>query len=54
MMAIGSVFEWPSVRARHSDAPLLREREQFLQHLLQQGTRRFERVTTNTEKCSTS
>jgi integrase/recombinase XerD len=39
-MVIEAVFEWPSVRARHSDAPLLREREQFLQHLLQQGTSR--------------
>jgi hypothetical protein len=40
MTAIGSVFSWPSTRARHSGAPLLREREQFLQHLLQQGTSR--------------
>jgi hypothetical protein len=32
---IDSIFVWPSARARHREAPLLEEREQFLSHLLQ-------------------
>lgn len=35
---IESLFEWPRAHARHREAPLLREREQYLAHLAQQGT----------------
>ena len=34
---IDTLFAWPSVRRRQKEAPLLRERELFLSHLLQQG-----------------
>lgn len=35
---IDRLFEFPSARARHREAPLLRERELYLAHLAQQGT----------------
>src|ERR1700742_192389 len=34
---IDSIFSFPSVRQRQKEAPLLRERELYLSHLLQQG-----------------
>ena len=34
---IETISPWPSVRLRHESAPLLKEREQYLKHLLQQG-----------------
>ena len=34
---IESVSTWPSVQLRHRSAPLLREREQYLTHLLNRG-----------------
>ena len=34
---IETISAWPSVRLRHEVAPLLREREQYLAHLLQRG-----------------
>src|SRR6266849_681781 len=34
---IETISPWPSVRLRHESAPLLKEREQYLIHLLQQG-----------------
>lgn len=34
---IETITSWPSVRLRHESAPLLKEREQYLVHLLQQG-----------------
>jgi hypothetical protein len=34
---IETISPWPSVRLRHESAPLLKEREQDLTHLLQQG-----------------
>jgi integrase/recombinase XerD len=37
---IETITPWPSVRLRHESAPLLKEREQYLSHLLQQGYRR--------------
>jgi integrase/recombinase XerD len=37
---IESVLEEPLALGRHRNAPLLREREQFLSHLLRQGTSR--------------
>ena len=35
---IENLFNWRSTRARYLDAPLLQEREQYLSHLLEQGT----------------
>src|ERR1700722_12541241 len=35
---IKNIIAQPSIRARHEQAPLLREREQYLAHLAQQGT----------------
>jgi integrase/recombinase XerD len=32
-----SLFAWQKTRARHREAPLLKEREEFLAHLLKQG-----------------
>lgn len=37
MNLIESLSDWPSVHQRHRAAPLLREREQYLAHLLQMG-----------------
>jgi integrase/recombinase XerD len=37
---IKTISPWRSVQARHESAPLLKEREQYLTHLLQQGFRR--------------
>ena len=37
---IESILEKPSAVSRHKQAPLLREREQFLAHCQQQGTSR--------------
>jgi integrase/recombinase XerD len=34
---IETISPWPSVRLRHESAPLLKEREQYLKHLSQQG-----------------
>jgi integrase/recombinase XerD len=34
---IETITSWPSVRLRHESAPLLKEREQYLSHLLHQG-----------------
>lgn len=34
---IETISPWPSVRLRHESAPLLKEREQYLTHLLQRG-----------------
>jgi hypothetical protein len=34
---IETISPWPSVRLRHESAPLLKEREQYLKHLLQLG-----------------
>jgi integrase/recombinase XerD len=34
---IETISQWPSVQLRHESAPLLKEREQYLSHLLQQG-----------------
>jgi integrase/recombinase XerD len=34
---IETICSWPSVRLRHKAAPLLKEREEYLSHLLQQG-----------------
>ncbi len=34
---IETITSWPSVRLRHASAPLLKEREEYLSHLLQQG-----------------
>jgi integrase/recombinase XerD len=38
---IETISPWPSVRLRHESAPLLKEREQYLIHLLQQGYSRL-------------
>jgi hypothetical protein len=37
---IESILEKPSAVSRHKQAPLLKEREQFLTHCQQQGTSR--------------
>jgi len=37
---IETISPWPSVRLRHESAPLLKEREQYLTHLLQRGYNR--------------
>jgi integrase/recombinase XerD len=36
-----SILEQPGARSRHRTAPLLKEREQYLSHLLRQGTSRL-------------
>jgi len=36
-LVIESISTWPTVRLRHEAAPLLKEREQYLAHLLRQG-----------------
>ena len=37
---IESILKKPSAVSRHKEAPLLKEREQFLKHCQQQGTSR--------------
>lgn len=49
---IETISPWPSVRLRHESAPLLKEREQYLIHLLQQGYSRVSVRNTAASRCT--